>query len=399
MPRRLLVALVGAIAAAPALAQPAPSPELLPPTVLEPVVLKAPGPLSPAEAAQQRDATIKALKEEIVKFDPGAVTARAVDGHWQVRTSTEVLKDFGFDRGAAIEAARFIQELRVNQMGTVKGSNPPCEYWLVDGKAPRVMNTRAVILPVTARAIRAEQVGGTWVVTDGSKGLHDFGNNADAARQAAAVYWKYGFNQLAVIGAPQPAMLVPLTDPQQADREKSAPVHLPSPLGVFGDVAKTSLLLPGNVYAGPKVRIDPEKLAIARREGGNVVLVHGDDVIARFGGGEMEARTAMKALQDARVTEMARIGSTGFPLFLANGQPIPGEPLGATRMSIRADRLKTQKIRETWWVCEDFRPLVEAGTKDDAELLARVIKYFDLRMVCTIGRPETGGLRLLTMGR
>jgi hypothetical protein len=147
------------------------------------------------------------------------------------------------------------------------------------------------------------------------------------------------------------------------------------------------------------VPIDVAKLGVERRDGGNQVLVHDGDVLARFGGSELEARTALRALQDGHVTEMARIGSTGFPLFLSSGQPIHGDPLGAMRMSIRADRLKIQRIRDSWWVNEDSRPLVAAGTKEDAELLIRVMKQFDVRSLCVIGRAETGGLRLLTMGR
>jgi hypothetical protein len=147
------------------------------------------------------------------------------------------------------------------------------------------------------------------------------------------------------------------------------------------------------------VPINVEKLTIVRGPGGKVQLVHGDDVLATFGGSEVEARMAKRALEDAHVTELARIGSTGFPLFLSNGQPVHGEPLGASRLSIRADRLKVQKIRDNWWVDEDIRPLVEVGTKEDAELLIRVMRYFDLRLVCLIGRPEAGGLRLLTIGR
>jgi hypothetical protein len=366
---------------------------------LEPVVLKPAVPLSPADAARQRESLVKNLKEDLVTFNPVTVTARSVDGRWQVRTDTAVLKDFGADRASAIEAARFIQDLRLNQMGTIKGSRPPVEYWLADGKPPRILNGRAVILPVVARNVRAEQMGGTWVVTDGLRALHDFGADSDTAVRAATVYWKYGFNELAVIGSPQPTMMVPLTDPIQADREKAAPVMAANPLALAGDISKTSLLLPGNVYAGPKVPIDVAKLGVERREGGNVVLVHDGEVLARFGGSEMEARTALRALQDGHVTEMARIGSTGFPLFLAGGQPIHGEPLGAARTSIRSDRLRFQRIRDTWWVTEDSRPLVEAGTKEDAELLLRVMKFFDLRSVCVIGHPETSGLRLLTMGR
>lgn len=380
-------------------AQPPASPEVLPPTVLEPVSLTIAGPPSPAEAAKQREALIKALKEDLVPFEPGAVTTRLTDGRWQVRTNELVLKDFGPDRASAVDAAKMIQDLRVNQLGTVKGSNPPFEYWLADGKPPRLANARAVIVPVTGRAVRAENVGGTWVVTDGAKGLYDFGTDAEAARRAATVYWKHGFNQLAVIGTPRPTMFLPLADPTQAAREKLSTAATTNALAVVNDVSKTSLLLPGNVYAGRKTPIDPLKLQVVRRERGEVALIHGDDVLGRFGGSEVDARAAMRALQDGHVTEVARLGSTGFPLFLAHGQAIHGQPLGATKRSIRAERVKIQKVRDTWWVVEDNRPLVEAGTRDDAELLVKVIQVYDLRTLCLIGRPETGGLRLLTMGR
>jgi hypothetical protein len=395
---RVLATLFTTVAAGAALAQPPAAPGVLPPTVLEPVVLKPAAPPSPAEAARQREAIIKNLKEDLVTFDPAAVTARAVDGRWQVRTATDVLKDFGADRASAMEAVRLIQDLRVNQVGTVKGSNPPFEYWLADGKPPRVANARAVVLPVSSRSVRPENVGGTWVVTDGSKGLYDFGPDADGAKRAATVYWKYGFNQLGVVGSPQPTMLVPLTDPVQAGREKTAPPPATAALSLLNDVSRTSLLLPGNVYAGPKKAIDASRLQVVRRDRGEVVLVHGDEVLARFGSSEVEARAAMRALQDGQVTEVARIGSTGLHLFLTNGQPIHGSPLGAAKANLRADRVKVQKIRESWWVTEDNRPLIEAGTRDDAELLIQVIKVYDLHTICTFGRPESGGLRLLTMG-
>lgn len=399
MVRISIAAVAAAGIAAPALAQPAAAPQPLSPTVLAPVTLRPPGPVSPAEVARQREALIKGLKEDFVTFDPSTVTAQLADGHWQVRAGTEALKDFGADQASAQEAARLIRQLRVNQLGTVKGSNPPFEYWLTNGKPPHVANARAVVVPVFARSVRAEDVGGAWVLTDGTKGLYDFGADGDAARRAATVYWKYGFNQLGVIGSPRPTMLCPLTDPTQAARDRAAPAPMPSPLGVLNDVARTSLLLPGNIYAGPKEPIDPSKLRVARGERGEAVLAYGDEVLARFGGSEIEARNALRALQDARVTELARVGSAGFPLFLAGGQPVHGEPLGATRTSIRADRVRIQKIRETWWVVDDNRPLVEAGTRDDAELLVKVMRFFEIRALCVLGRAETGGLKLLTMGR
>jgi hypothetical protein len=380
-----------------AFAQPPAPPEILPATVLDPVHTK---PLTPAEAAKQREVDIAGLKEEIVAFDPNSVVARQVEGRWHVRTNDVLLKDFVSDRTSAFEAANLIQGLHVNQMGRVNGANPAFEYWLADGKPPRVANGRAVIVPVVSRAIRAERVGGAWVVTDGTKGLYDFGNDRDAARKAAIVCWKHGFNQLAVIGEQRATMFCPLTDPRQAERERSMPTVATSAASVLNDVSKTSLLLPGDIYAGPKKPLDAYKLEVKRLEhGGTSVLMSGDTILAKFGGDQVAARAAMRSLQDANVTEIAMIGSSGIPLFLVNGTAMHVEPLGATKVSFHADRLKTMKIRDTWWVAEDSRPIIEAGAKSDAELLILVCRYFELRVLCTFGRPETGGLRLLTSGR
>ena len=117
-------------------------------------------------------------------------------GRWELRAGSEVLRDFGNDRGASLEAIRLIKELKVNQLGRVPGSVPPFEYWLVEGKAPRLVNSRAVVLGVAGRNVRAEQVVGTWMVTDGSKGLYDFGKDEAAAKRAAAIFRKHGFNQV-----------------------------------------------------------------------------------------------------------------------------------------------------------------------------------------------------------
>lgn len=377
-------------------AQSPPPPQVLPTTVLDPAATRPVGPLSPSEAAKQRDAIIKGLKEDLRSFDPGTVSARQVDGRWQVRADSVLIKDFGPDRASAFETARAIQEMRITQMGIVPGARPEFIYWLAEGKAPRGTNTQVVVIPVSSRSVRAEQVGGTWVVTDGTKGFYDFGTDADAAKRAAIVFWKYGFNQLGLIGGPHPVLVYPLADPRLALSQKAGPIPNPSPLGVLQDVTQTSLLLPGNVYGGPKSPLDVSKLEVVCR--GEWLLVRGDDVLARFGSVESAARGALKALQDARPTEYARLGERGLPLFLWNGQPIHGEPLAATKMSLHPDRLRVVKSRETWWVFEENRPVLEAGTKADAELIVQVIRLYDLKALCVFGQKETG-LKLLTAGR
>lgn len=387
-----LCAVGSALAQAPRMPSDEPPPPAPPPAELPRSLLSA------AEAAKQREAAIKELKEDLRTFDPSAAVAEQAGGRWQVRAGTEVLKDFGPDRDAALETARVVRELRVNQHGTVPGSRPPFDYWLADGKAPRAANGKVVVIPVSNRSVRAEQVGGTWVVTDGLKGLYDFGTNADAAKRAATVFAKYGFNQLGVVGSPQPVMLYPLLDPRQAALDRAAPAPAPMPLGVLSDAARTSLLLPGNVNAGPRVPIDPLKLEVARRDR-DYVLTHKGEPLVRVGNSELTAKAALKALQDAHATELVRVGEGGFPLFLADGLPVHAYPLGVEKVTLRPDRLKVQRVRETWWLFEDTRPVLEAGTQKDAELMLRVLRHFDLRGMCVFGRPEAGCLRLLTAGR
>ena len=393
---RVIAVILGTSIAGNVLAQP---PRKLPASLDNPAPERPAGPLSPSEATRQRDATIKALKEDMRSFDSSAVTVAQVDGRWQLRASSEMLKNFGTDRTAAFEAARIIKDLRLNQMGTVAGAQPEFEYWLIDGKAPRGANARLTIVPISAKTLRAESVGGTWVVSDGAKALYDFGNDADAAKRAAVIFAKYGFNQVGVVGSPRPAMLYPLLDPRQASADKVASAPASMPLAVASDVSRTSLLLPGNGYAGPKFAFDVKRLDVARTAKGEWTLTHSGDVIGRFGGAETTARAAMKVLQDAKPTEMARIGDAGIPLFLVDGQAIHGEPLTVTKTTFRSDRLKIQKLRDTYWIFDDTRPLLEVGSQADAEMMLRTVKFFDLKVLCMFGRPETGGLRLFTVGR
>jgi hypothetical protein len=369
----------------------------LPPAIADNARERPAGPLSPAEAARQRDATIRVLKENLLAFDPQGITAERVDGRWLMRSGREMLKDFGSDRSAALEANLIVQDLRFNQLGTIPGSNPPFEYWLMDGKAARGMNSKLVVLPIAAPTVRAELVGGTWMLTDGAKGLYDFGTDGEAAQRAAVVFWKYGFNQIAVVGGPRPTMFIPLIDPRVTGRTKSAMQPLPAPLAVLSDAAKTSLLLPGDVYAGPKAPFDLRGLT-AVRQAAEWTLSLNDEVLGRFGSSESAAKAALKAIKDAKPTEVARIGEARIPLFLANGQPVHAEPLGIPRVTLRADRMKVQKLRETFWLFEDTRPVLEVGTKADAELLLKVIRLYDLKNLSIFGRPEAG-LKFLTAGR
>src|SRR5262245_40984367 len=175
MKRQGLAVVMAAWISGIAFAQSAPPVKGIPTSLPGPIRDKPP---SPADIARKRDEDVKGLKEDLRSFDPDAVTVKRFEGRWLLQTRTEVLRDFGPDRDSAMDAARVIQDLRANQLGTVPGARPPFEYWLVDGKAPKAANGKMVFFPIVARSIRAEAVGGAWVLTDGAKAIYDFGTDA-----------------------------------------------------------------------------------------------------------------------------------------------------------------------------------------------------------------------------
>src|SRR5215210_718160 len=69
--KRLATAAVAAVCVGiPVHAQPSAAPQVLPTTIIDPASARPAGPLSPAEAAKQRDALIAALKEDLRSIDP-----------------------------------------------------------------------------------------------------------------------------------------------------------------------------------------------------------------------------------------------------------------------------------------------------------------------------------------
>lgn len=337
------------------------------------------------------------VEEELQSFDPFRLELRFIDKRWVIHHGDVPIKEFGSNRDAAVEAIRAVQDIRANQLGSVPGGRPPFEYFLTDGKPSRHVNGKVTIVPINSRGIRAEQIGGAWVVTDGLKSLHDFGANEASAKQAAAIYLKYGFNQLGIVGGDSPIMVYPIFDQRHADREARTPPINQEPLKVVGEVAQTSFLLPGNVYGGPKYPIDHSKVAIERRSG-EWHLFHGEHVLGKFGTNELAARHALKAMQDSKPNEVAFVGARRLPVFLSHGAAIRGDAMGAIRQTINPDRVKVQQVRDTWWVYDDSRPVLEIGTKSEAIVMVKAIQALGIRSISTLGRVDQGML-FMTAGR
>jgi hypothetical protein len=338
---------------------------------------------------------------KLISFDPNQVAIRRVGGTHQLYAGKQFLKDFGPLVKEAEEAVRIIRDLNVSRYGYIPGSLPPFEYWLVEGyqNEPSGPPTRGItrqIIPFDARSLRADQVSGVWVVRDAKRILYNFGREADAARAAEQVCKKYGFNQIGVIGAPNPVMTYLVIDPYQGVQAQQT-AH---PLELADSVSRLGLILPQIGYVGSRTKIDQRKLEIVR-EGSDWSLMHSSDVVGRFGANESNARAALRALQDYRVTELCRIGTLGYPLFLVNGQPLKGAPLGLTPRGFQPQALRLQKIDGNWWLCEGSRQVIDCGpNEDEAKLLQKVISHFGLDQLVCIGHPlREVGMNLLIKGR
>jgi hypothetical protein len=160
--------------------------------------------------------------ETLRTFEPRNVKLTWHNRHWQLTHHGDVLKDFGLREQEARQALRIIQDLHLNQYGTV-GSPPVMEYWLCDGVAPQAQARHGLrTLPLDVARIRAEEVRGQCCLRDGQRTLYNFRQQADA-RQALAVMQKYHFDQVGMIGQPAPTMYVFLSRMQPETPTLPAP--------------------------------------------------------------------------------------------------------------------------------------------------------------------------------
>jgi hypothetical protein len=360
-------------------------------------------PIKPAPVAPRGNEP-EPVPEKLIQFDPNLVSIRRVGDSFQLWAERQLLKDFGPLGKEAEEAVRIIRELGVSRYGFIPGSRPQFEYWLAEGansnpdlQGPQVRGMTRQIIPFDPRSLRVDQVVGVWCLRDNDKVLYNFGREADAARAALAVCKKYGFNELGVIGAPNPVMTYLVVDPYQGVQSKQTATN---PLQLADSVARLGLILPQIGYVGTRTKIELRKLEIVK-ERSNWLLFHGGEVLGNFGMDESSARAALRALQDYKVTEYSRLGTSGLPLFLVHGQPPRGVPLGLTPRGFQPQLLKAQQLNGTWWVCEGNSPLLDCGAnQEEAQLLIQVLKHYGLDQLVHIGHPlREGGLTLLVKNR
>jgi hypothetical protein len=401
-----------------------------------PVANTRPSPSAPVPA--------EIMPETVRSFNPLALQLAWNDRRWQIVHENDVLKDFGPHEQEARQALRMIQELGVNQYGTIGTPHPVMEYWLINGQAPQSLPRGGLVVqPLDPGRLEIQQTFGQWTLRDGVRAIFTFGNHEDDARQALAVIRKYGFTQIGTVGLGTPRMYLFFGRPTSAQPgvPNSPPGnmtagHLRTPQ--FSRIAKNSdgtprvekpttptgfervatgvvppLTPPGpsrpSVGApattwhnpphfgprqpasvpggGDRLTFDWRQVQI-RLDGTEWKLTAGAAVLGTFGSNALDARVALSALRYYRFTEQRHAGddSSRVPYFLGNSQSPRNVMLGVFAEPFRPDHVEVRQADDGYAVVDGQRVLMRFGSRQaEAVNLVKLIKREKYDQLCKLG--------------
>lgn len=383
-------------------------------------------------------------------FRPAEVKLAWIDRRWMLTHDGQVLKDFGPREQDARHALRLIQELRLNQRGTV-GAPAVMEYWLCDGVAPHA-GVRPEFRPVTFEpaGLRVEQMQGRWCVRDRTRVLFDFPQKAEAA-QALEVIRQHHFDRVGVVGQAspmhvflgKPAGSMPAVpdsriEPTRFSRLAKAgdgkpKVEAPKTEPAFAGLSLGSLppvTRPAAASAGPtqttltgrqvplwrdkpqigtvtqppaaadRVPFDWRRVEI-RQDGADWKLFAGTQVLADFGPNAAEARLALSAVRHYRFTEERRLAGERPVNYCAASAMAPrGVMLGLHARVLAPEQVQVQQMGGGFALYEGQQVVMRLGDRrEDADRMVEAIKANKYDRLCQFGEPGKPGLAVFVRSR
>jgi hypothetical protein len=355
--------------------------------------LDPPAELPPLSASPMQPSQLPPVQ----RFDATSLRLKNVGGKWQLWGGGVLLKDFGAAERDANEALQVFRDMRVDGRGSIGGV---FEYWLADGQAPSAFTRHKQVIPFDLRTLRIEQSSGQWVLRDGRVILYNFGRSQSEAQQALAVCKQYQFNQLGYVGHPTPYLKYLMRDPNQRPTGPAIDSVVPaSALMQASEIGHPRLVLHDVGDVGDRIPFDGRRLDL-RREGREWVLYAGPTSVGHFGPAERDGRAALETLEQFRVTELCRIGESGFGFFLANGRAPQGSVVGTGAKPFRPEMLNVRQVGNTWAVCDGSHPLVDFGDRaDDARHALAAIREFKFDHVAQVGNGRLGNVYLFVNTR
>jgi hypothetical protein len=112
---------------------------------------------------------------------------RQVAGNWTIVDDAQLVLDFGASKPNADRAKDIIARYWFDRICYFGRPHPPMMYFTVNGHAPSGAMAGEDAIAFDLAGVVAQQLGGSWIVTDGLSRLLDFGNSKADALQAVTI--------------------------------------------------------------------------------------------------------------------------------------------------------------------------------------------------------------------
>jgi 2-haloacid dehalogenase len=144
------------------------------------------------DLAEQLGAYLVSAPDDCLPLRPAAVQVQNVSGDWKIVDGNEQVLDFGASQANAERAKAIIEHYRFDRICFVGRPDPPMMYFTAGGKAPSGAMPGEDAIPFDLAGVVAQQVAGSWIVTDGASRMLDFGASEANAVHAVTIIKRYG---------------------------------------------------------------------------------------------------------------------------------------------------------------------------------------------------------------
>ncbi len=159
------------------------------------------------DLAEQLGADFVVAPDDCLAIDPMNLQVRQVAGNWTIVDDAQLVLDFGASKPNADRAKDIIARYWFDRICYVGRPHPPMTYFTVNGHAPSGAMAGEDAIAFDLAGVVAQQLGGSWIVTDGLSRLLDFGNSKADALQAVTIIKRYGFTHQCFVGRPNAQMM------------------------------------------------------------------------------------------------------------------------------------------------------------------------------------------------
>lgn len=159
------------------------------------------------DLAEQLGADFVAAPDDCLAIDPMNLQVRQVAGTWTIVDDAQLVLDFGASKPNADRAKDIIARYWFDRICYFGRPHPPMTYFTVNGHAPSGAMAGEDAIAFDLAGVVAQQLGGSWIVTDGLSRLLDFGNSKADALQAVTIIKRYGFTHQCFVGRPNTPMM------------------------------------------------------------------------------------------------------------------------------------------------------------------------------------------------